>query len=109
MIFDINECIFESNRNIKNVCNFAKKLFHIKLYQGFQRKTIDNFIYDNFHKLEKYINNVESNFSKYTNDSYEIIIDNDLLSIKQLTDDNYGIKVSGIMNKDDSETGSITD
>ena len=66
LIFDINECIFESNRNIKNVCNFAKKLFHIKLYQGFQRKTIDNFIYDNFHKLEKYINNVESNFSKYT-------------------------------------------
>ena len=56
------------------------------------------------HLIEK------GNFSYEINDGeIEIIIDNDLLSIKQLTDDNYGIKVSGIMNKDDSETGSITD
>ena len=56
------------------------------------------------HLIEK------GNFSYEINDGeIEIIIDNDLLNIKQLTDDNYGIKVSGIMNKDDSETGSITD
>ena len=63
--FDINDCIFESNRKIKNITVFAKKVLHMKIFQGIQKTTLDSFIDTNFNQLRKYINHIEINFEKY--------------------------------------------
>ena len=67
MNFELNDCIFESGSNIKNVYSFAKKILHMKIFQGFQKTTLNSFLDKNFIKLRKYINHIETNFEKYMN------------------------------------------
>ena len=67
MNFELNDCIFESGSNIKNVCSFAKKILHMKIFQGFQKTTLNSFLDNNFVKLRKYIDHIETNFEKYMN------------------------------------------
>ena len=63
--FDINDCIFESKMKIKNVCNFAKRILYMKIFQGIQRNTLNSFVDKNFNELRKYIKRIETNFEKY--------------------------------------------
>ena len=64
--FDINDCIFESKMKIKNVCNFAKRILYMKIFQGIQRNnTLNSFVDKNFNELRKYIKRIDTNFEKY--------------------------------------------
>ena len=67
MNFDINDCIFENDGNIKNVSSYAKRILYMKIFLGFQKKTLSNFMDKNFYKLKKYINHIETYFQKYMN------------------------------------------
>ena len=62
---DINNCIFESKRKIKNICNFTKKVLSMKIIQAIQKNVLNSFIDKNFNELKKYIEHVEENFKKY--------------------------------------------
>ena len=63
---DINNCIFESKRKIKNICDFTKKVLCMKIFQAIQKKALNSFIDKNFNQLRKYIEHIEANFEKYT-------------------------------------------
>ena len=66
MNFELNDCIFQSNdNNIKDISAFAKKLLYMKIFQGLQKITLNSFLDNNFYKLRKYINHIETNFEKY--------------------------------------------
>ena len=65
--FNINDCIFESKIKIKNLTAFALKMLNMKIFQGIQKNTLNYIVDQNFHKLKKYINHIETNFEKYKN------------------------------------------
>ena len=72
MNFNLNDCFFESNSNkIKNVPAFAKKILIMKVFQGFQKTSLNSFIDENFTKLRKYIEHIEKTYAKY-NKIYKI-------------------------------------
>ena len=71
MDFIINDCIFESKTGIKNVNEFEKKIYQMKLFQGFQRKKL-NYLYNReIYSVQKYIKHIEKSANEYSKISKE--------------------------------------
>ena len=65
MNFQLNDCIFESKDKIKKINEFEIKIYHMKIFQGFQKAQLNMILEQKIYSVQKYVNYIEKIFHKY--------------------------------------------
>ena len=65
MKFKLNECLYESKDNIKKLNEFEIKIYHMKIFQGFQKAQLNLILDKEVYNVQKYVDYIEKIFHKF--------------------------------------------
>ena len=65
MKFKLNDCLYESKDKIKKINEFEIKIYHMKIFQGFQKAQLNLILDKEIYSVQKYVDYIEKIFHKF--------------------------------------------